>query len=259
MQQDFRLHRDSVKIHVAAKIFWGESGTMLKLRFPVAVAEPIASCESAYAITTKECNGIERPKGSWCAIYERSGASGIGIIDNAKHGFSAEGSILSITLLRSPGYATHDPHPFHPDEDLDVLDQGVQRFNYIISPILSPGWREGLSRDAAMLNVPLFVQFESAHEGAEGRSKRMFEGIIMGPENVMMTVLKRSEDDRGWIARLYESGGVESAASLSIPMLQATWRGTLVAHEARTLLITDGGEVTESDLIETTMPVTIQG
>ncbi|MEO5928618.1 MAG: glycoside hydrolase family 38 C-terminal domain-containing protein [Candidatus Kapaibacterium sp.] len=259
MQQDFRLHRDSVKIHAAVKIFWGETGTMLKLRFAAAVAEPMASCESAYTITTKPCNGIERPKGSWCAIHERSGASGIGIIDNAKHGFSADGSILSITLLRSPSYATHDPHPFHPNEDLDVLDQGIQRFSYIISPILSPGWREGLSRDAAMLNAPLFVQFESAHKGAEGTPKRTFGGVIVEPGNVMMTVLKRSEDDCGWIARLYESGGVESAASLSIPMLRATWRGTLAAHEVRTLLITDGGDVTDTDLIETTMPATVQG
>ncbi|MEP7217468.1 MAG: glycosyl hydrolase-related protein, partial [Bacteroidota bacterium] len=79
------------------------------------------------------------------------------------------------------------------------------------------------------------------------------------PGNVMMTVLKRSVDDCGWIARLYESGGMETIASLSIPMLRATWRGTLAAHEARTLLITDGGDVTDTDLIETTMPVTLQG
>jgi FMN phosphatase YigB (HAD superfamily) len=79
-------------------------------------------------VTSYSCDGTERPCGTWCAIEGDDGNGGraaLGIVSDAKHGFSAieqDGrGVLRLTLLRSPGYATHDPHRHHPDEDLDFL------------------------------------------------------------------------------------------------------------------------------------------
>lgn len=250
IQQDFRLHRDADKIEVDVRIFWAEQHTMLKLEFSPALNIPRAIYESAYCATEKPCDGIERPGGSWCALIgERDGARhGFGIANNAKHGYSASESTIAITLLRSPSYATHDPHPHHPDEDLDYLDQGTQHFRYILSP-LRDGDTTELWRDAGLINAPLHPHLESAHPPHPGFPGRSYRGADITPGNILMTAMKRSEDDDGWIVRLFESSGSGAHGTIDAGILGISSAITLEPYEAATLLIRDG-EVIRTDLLE---------
>jgi alpha-mannosidase len=180
---------------------------------------------------------------------------GVAIVNDAKHGYSAEGSgdsaTLAVTLLRSPSYATHDPHPFHPDEDLDFLDQGVQRFRYRIIPFTGAIPRALLAREAALINAPALPHLESPHEHPPGAAlPRHYSGIEVTPSSVIATVLKRAEENDGWIIRLFETSGSGTAASVALGLVGAAWHTDLGPHELQTWRIGDDRSVVRVDLVE---------
>jgi alpha-mannosidase len=257
VQQDFTLHHDSRAIDVDVKIFWAEEHRMLKLAFPVAISDARAEYEGAYSVTGRNCNGVEVPGGSWSVIAGSSDGEphGVAIVNDAKHGYSAEGSgdsaTLAVTLLRSPSYATHDPHPFHPDEDLDFLDQGVQRFRYRIIPFTGAIPRALLAREAALINAPALPHLESPHEHPPGAAlPRHYSGIEVTPSSVIATVLKRAEENDGWIIRLFETSGSGTAASVALGLVGAAWHTDLGPHELQTWRIGDDRSVARVDLVE---------
>jgi len=270
MQQEFRLYRDARYIEVRARVFWAAEHRMLKLQFHTALEEAHAFHESAYCVTGKPCDGIERPRGAWSAISGRcSGADmTFAIIDDAKHGYSAmqggydaagnliapspghpAGTSMLLTVLRSPGYATHDPHPHHRDEDITFLDQGIQEFRYVIAMDGTSGWRGECARRAMILNAPPVVHFESAHEAAAPGLERTEGAIHIVPDTVMATAIKRHEDGNGWIVRLVETAGTSPRATISIPALEAEWNVEFEPFDIRTYLI-EPGRIVETDLTE---------
>jgi alpha-mannosidase len=103
--------------------------------------------------------------------------------------------VLGISLLRSPLY----PDP--------LADEGEHRFTYSLFP--HPGdWTEaGVTREAFSLNSPLLALVDG-----EGPS----EGGFMAAEGVELALgsLKRAEDGRGVILRLYEPHGARGPATL---------------------------------------------
>lgn len=255
VQQDFTLHRDATTIDVAMKIFWGEERKMLKLLFPAAVTDPRAEYEGAYSVTARECNGNEVPGGAWGAITG-SAAGGLAIVNDAWHGYSStaseRGGTLAATILRSPSYATHDPHPFHPDEDLDFLDQGIHRFRYRIVPFESDVPRDRLAREAALVNAPLLRHIESVHPAPAGSElPRSYSGITVTPASVIATVFKRAEQGDGWIVRLFESSGERAGEEeVRVELAGASWTTELYGFEVQTWKIGDDGESRQVDLVE---------
>jgi alpha-mannosidase len=251
VQQDFRLYHDSDIIHVSVKLFWGEEHVMLKLGFTANVRNPEGVFESAYCSVRKPSDGIERPGGAWAAVVDAGQRElhGVGIVNDAKHGYSVDGPTLCMTVLRSSGYAIHDPHMLDPDEDLDFLDQGIQRFEYLIVPLAGDPTQSDLYREAALLNAPPVTHFESTHVLTAEALARAYRGIEVSPENVQTTVLKRSEEEGGWIVRAFEMNGIQTDATFELHPLQQRWHAPLRPHEVRTFLVT-AGSVVEVDLIE---------
>lgn len=248
LQQDFRLSADGDVIDVDVKLLWCEQYRMLKLAFATTLDAPMAHAETAYAITSKPCDGLERPCGTWCAI-EGGDGRGLALVTDSRHAYSADGAELRLSILRSPTYATHDPHPKHPDEDLDFLDQGIQRFRYRIVPMTGGLDGAHLARLGATLCVPPTAHLESAHESAHVALARSYEAIAVEPATVLATVLKRAEDDDGWIVRLYEASGTACDAGIELPLLGASWKTPMGAHEVRTFHVRSW-QVEEVDLVE---------
>jgi len=251
VQQDYRLYRDDHHLHVRAKLFWGEERTMLKLQFDVDVENPSSVAEGAYTTMKKVSDGTERPKGRWCAIVGTvaKDVSGLVVADNAKSGYSADGRRLSLSILRSPSYATHDPHPHDEAEDLDFIDAGVQRFEYTLVPILGGGWRSRAFRAAALLSSPPSVLIESSHDGTEAPLNRHYGSLTIQPECVAVTTLKRSWDRDGWIMRLHETSGVACTVKVDFVALGVAWSFDIEPHGVRTFRIVDD-TVREVDLVE---------
>ena len=239
------------------KIDWHERHKMLKLSFPINISDPIATYEVPYGNTTREPNGNEEPHQRWIDVTGKAitlnGEEityGVSLINDCKYGSDIRGGEMRLSLIRSPIYAFHDPAVPDPNKSYDYLDQGVQVVRYrLISHTAE--WLEGSVREGFNLNYPIIPIFEEGHDG----SHPLFS-LKVRPGNLVVTTLKRAEDDESLILRLYECAGRSVIATLDF-----RWGDTLRCHleipfgryEIKTLKLTrDGGElkVTETDLLE---------
>lgn len=255
IQQDFTLHAGSPVLHAAMRINWNEPCTMVQLSFPTTVRNAETVVEGAYTSVRKPCDGTERPGGAWKSIVGRIGeqTAGIGIADTLTHGYSAiedtDGSVLALSILRSPSYATHDPHQIGPDEDVRYIDMGEVEFRYTLRAFVGEKFKANLSRDAALLNAPALLSLESAHTGEEQPLPRSYRGITISAPNIRATVLKRAEDGRGWIIRLHETEGKDSRGTVHIGLAEVELEVEMCPHEVKTFRLCEGS-VEECGLTE---------
>lgn len=250
--QDYVLWRDATDVDVRVAIDWREKRRALKLRFPVAVAEPRVTYEIPYGHIERAADGAEQPGQSWVDVsgtLAGGAPGGFTLINDAKHGFDVTGAELGVTALRSPILAHHDPYVPTDDLRYEYLDQGKQRFRYLLVPHAG-SWREaGIVRRTLELTQPVVAVHDTYHDGPLPPERSCGE---LTPSNAVLTVLKRAEDGRGWIARVVETHGVATHAELRLDGWGRTLEIPLGAHEIKTLRIPDDANepVVETNLLE---------
>ncbi|MGA9070917.1 MAG: glycoside hydrolase family 38 C-terminal domain-containing protein, partial [Terracidiphilus sp.] len=131
---------------------------------------------------------------------------GLSILNQTKYGYDAVGNTLRLTLLRSPKW---------PDPDADM---GHHHFHYALYPHAGT-WKEALTvRHGYEYNYPLTAVVTTAHPGSLPPSHSF---ASVSPENVVLTAVKKAEDDRngvgGLIFRVYEWAGKETTAEFHVP------------------------------------------
>jgi alpha-mannosidase len=199
--QTYRLLSASRRLDVETHVDWHERQVLLRALFPLKVRSHEATFETMYGVARRPTHRNT----SWDAARFEVAAHrfadlseagyGVALLNDGKYGHSARGNVLGISLLKSPLY----PDP--------LADEGEHRFTYSLFP--HPGdWTEaGVTREAFALNSPLVA---AANEGApSGYGFVMVEGVELG-----LGSLKRAEDGRGVILRLYEPHGARGPAAL---------------------------------------------
>jgi alpha-mannosidase len=196
------------QIDIDNDIDWHESHVLLKAAFPLAASGPFATYEIPYG-------AIERPttrNNSWeKAQFEVAamrwadlgdGKHGLSVLNNSKYGYDAVGNTLRITLLRSPTW---------PDAE---ADRGHHHFHYALYPHAGT-WKDALTvRHGYEYNYPLTAVVTTAHAGSLP-AEHSFASA--GPENVVLTAVKKAEDSNGLIFRAYEWAGKDSTAEFDVP------------------------------------------
>jgi len=199
-------------VDIDNEIDWHESHVLLKAAFPLAASGPFATYEIPYGT-------IERPttrNNSWeKAQFEveairwadlGDGKHGLSVLNQTKYGYDAVGNTLRLTLLRSPKW---------PDPDADM---GHHHFHYALYPHAGT-WKDALTvRHGYEYNYPLTAVVTTAHAGSLPASHSF---ASVAPENVVLTAVKKAEDDRngvgGLIFRVYEWAGKETTAEFHVP------------------------------------------
>jgi len=204
--QTISLKGDQVDID--NEIDWHESHVLLKAAFPLAASGPFATYEIPYG-------SIDRPttrNNSWeKAQFEveamrwadlGDGKHGLSVINNSKYGYDAVGNVLRISLLRSPKW---------PDPEADM---GPHHFHYALYPHAGT-WKDALTvRHGYEYNYPLTAIATTAHAGALP-AEHSFASV--GPENVVLTAVKKAEDANGLVFRVYEWAGKDATAEFHVP------------------------------------------
>jgi alpha-mannosidase len=189
-------------------IDWHERHVLLKAAFPLAASGPFATYEIPYGTidraTTRnnswEKAQFEVPAMRWADLGD--GKHGLSVINNSKYGYDAAGNVLRLTLLRSPV----DPDP--------EADQGHHHFHYALYPHAGT-WKDALTvRHGYEYNYPLTAVVTTAHAGSLP-AEHSFASV--GPENVVLTAVKKAEDVNGLIFRAYEWAGKETTAEFHVP------------------------------------------
>jgi alpha-mannosidase len=242
LREDYALSAGSHHVDVHVVLDWHERLRLLKLRYPTAIDGGVVTTETPYGHLVRMPNGHEDPGQSWVDVS--GGGRGLTVINDAKHGYDVRLGDIGVSAVRSPVWAWHDPRELEAEGDFEYMDEGRQRFRVRLVPHAGD-WRDaGVVRLAAELNQPPFAMFESFHHGPLEP-----EGSYGDDRNgdVVVTVVKQSEDGEGFVVRAFESSGRDAHANLDV--LGFTWQANFRANEIKTFRLW-GDAVVETDLLE---------
>src|SRR5215216_2693171 len=237
--QDFAMYPDQEQIDVSVMVDWHEQLKMLKLRFPVNVKFMKITHEIPYGHTERFANGEEEPAQSWVDVSgvsrDREIPYGFSLLNDSKYSLDVNVRDIGLTVLRSPAYAHHIPAVLGADGNHSFIDQGIQRFHYTLFPH-SGSWEiAGTVRRAAQLNQPPVVLFATFH--SDGTLPQSDSFLTVEPENVMVTVLKQSEEGDGIVLRAFETSGAAAHARIHLPKLGRVIQADFGPNEIKTFLI----------------------
>ena len=254
LTQDFTLYQTLPQIDVQVTVDWREQFKLLRLTFPLNLAIATATYEIPYGHIVRPTDGEEEPGQGWVDISGTlrgtETAYGVSLLNDGKYSFSVDGTVLGLTVLRSPIYAHHLPFTPDPEGIYTFMDQGLQHFRYALLPHTGT-WKQAQTvKRAAELNHPPIVLKETYHPW--GRLPQRTAFIDVEPENIVVSVLKQAEDGDAWILRCYETHRVATPATIRLPYLDRTILTVFWPTEIKTFLIPVDGAlpVLETNLLE---------
>ena len=251
--QDFAMFADRDEIEVSVIVDWHEHHKMLKLRFPMNIIQMKATYEIPYGHIERTANGTEEPGQSWIDLSGISRDSGdrcgLSILNDAKYSYDVNIRDIGMTVLRSPIYAHHMPLVPEADKLYTYMDQGVQRFKYTLLPHSSTWDEAGTVRKAAELNQRPVALVTTLHEGDMPRSASF---LSVDHENLLVSVLKKAEDNDDLIVRVYETAGVTTSGTIRLEAWNRTIEATFGPCEIKTFRVpADASQpVVETNLLE---------
>ncbi|MCK5128338.1 MAG: alpha-mannosidase [Clostridiales bacterium] len=246
LRQDFSLYKDLKDVQVNIRVNWQEKHKILKLAFEVNTEDPIATYEIPYGHISRECEGKEEPGQMWMDISDKTTHQGLALACQARYSYSAQGNSMRLNVVRSPIFADHEG-PLARNEDFEHMDQGIHKMMYKLVTHKEDWRTSNIIQKALILNNPLQKVHETYHEGSLPLKA---EHVKVSSPQVILTVLKPSEDGDGTVIRLYETFGQKAQANVKIPMLKLDVNLSFGAFEIKTLLIDSNGNATETNLLE---------
>lgn len=197
--QVISLEADARQIEFDTFIDWHEHNTLVKTAFPMELNTASVDAEIQFG----HVNRASHRNTSWdrarfeCSMQRwvsmREPGFGAALLNDCKYGYDAKGTMLRLTLLRSPTY------PW------EQADQGEHRFRYAL-----------MLHDGDLVKV---------HEAAEefNNPLRLISGSIvcampftLESPGVAVEAVKQAEADDGFIVRLWEAGAAQRQVSLKL-------------------------------------------
>lgn len=206
--QDIVLYANADEVEVTNNIDWHETHVLLKAAFPLAASGANASFEIPYGSIdrpTTRNNSFEKakfevPAMRWADLGDD--AHGFSLINSSKYGYDAVGNQLRLTLLRSPTW---------PDPD---ADRERHRFSYVLYPHAGTWKDAGTVEHGYDFNYALEAMQVQPHEGDSGK-QHSFASV--DAKNVVITAMKKAEQDEALIVRFYEWAGKGGNVTLTVP------------------------------------------
>jgi alpha-mannosidase len=252
--QDFTMYQEKDQIDVNVTVDWREKFKMLKLVFPINSIFRKQTYEIPYGTIEREHNGEEEPGQSWVDVTgvrpNHEGVYGLSLMNDAKYSYSIHNKELSLTVLRSPIYAHHDPLVPEEDGEYTFIDQGIQRFEYSLLPH-EGSWEDAETvKRAAELNCKPIAIIETFHKGSLPQTDSYVN--ISGANHVLVSAIKKAEDNEDLIIRAYETNKVAAEVEITLPKFNRSFKASFKPSEIKTFRIPKDSEnlVRETNLIE---------
>ncbi|MFC0472108.1 alpha-mannosidase [Halalkalibacter kiskunsagensis] len=251
--QDFIMYKELNQIDVHVTVNWQEQFKVLKLKFPVNLIFRKGTYEIPYGSIVRECNGEEEPGQSWIDISGTHPSTGemygLSLLNDAKYSFDIHNKEMSITVLRSPIYAHHDPKEPVESEHYTFIDQGIQTFTYSMLPHEGNWETANTVKKAAELNQKPVTIIETYHKG-ELPQKDTF--IDVDADNVIVNVMKIAEDNDDIIIRAYETTNDSTTCKITLPKWNRVIETTFKPSEIKTFRIPKDASkpISETNMLE---------
>jgi alpha-mannosidase len=206
--RDITLYAGVPRVDVKMQAEWHEKHILLKVAFPVSAHSDKATYEIPYGSvqrpttrnTPAEQAQFEVPAYRWADISDAT--HGFSLLNDCKYGYDAKGNVVRLSLLRSPEYP--DPH----------ADEDHHEFTYSLYPH-GGGWKDALTiRRGYELNYRLIALTRDKHEG---RLPAEHSFVQTKADNVILTTVKKAEDDNALIVRFFEWAGKQGDVGIEVP------------------------------------------
>ena len=206
--QDITVYAGVPRVDVRMQAEWHEKHILLKVAFPVSAHNDKATFEIPFGSierpttrnTPAEQAKFEVPAERWADLSDAR--HGFSLLNDCKYGYDAKGNVLRLSLLRSPDFP--DPH----------ADEGHHALTYSLYPH-GGGWREAQTvRRGYELNYPLLPIAVASHTGSLPDARSFLD---VREDNVVVTAVKKSEDDDALVIRFYEWAGRGGDIHLRLP------------------------------------------
>ncbi|HMO59207.1 MAG TPA: glycoside hydrolase family 38 C-terminal domain-containing protein, partial [Roseiflexaceae bacterium] len=207
--QQLILRHGEDQLLVRNWLLWQGQWKTLKLAFSVATDAPRAFHDVAYGWCERPCDGAEVPTHMWMDVsgpaQDAAGAPiGAALLNDGRYGCDVQGSTMRLTILRSPPYAYHEPHPYGSRKRYDWIDQGLHEFTLVVRPHRGD-WRDAaIPAQARALNMPEALITTHSHGG---HLPATYAGLMLDTAELELTAFKQAEDGDGMIVRLADRHG----------------------------------------------------
>jgi len=218
LKQRIVIYAESPRIDFETWVDWHEDKKCLKAAFPIDVNASKARYEIQFGNverpthrnTTWDFAKFEVCAHRWADVSEQG--FGVSVLNDCKYGHHARGSLMRLTLLRSPKF----PDP--------VADMGEHTFTYSLLPHSGDYTEAGTVRQGYQLNVPLRAVVLGDARPADRAGcpnpdqclppEKSFFSV--DAENVILETVKRAEKEDATILRLYECHNQRTKAKIRV-------------------------------------------
>jgi len=126
---------------------------------------------------------------------------GVSILNDCKYGYSIEGNIMKISLLKAATYPNTE------------ADRGAHEFTYSLYPHTGD-FRQGETvQEGYKLNIPLEAYEIQAHDGTLPETYSLAKCDC---ENVVIETIKKAEDNDSIIVRFFESYNQKTNVNITV-------------------------------------------
>ncbi|WFO76232.1 alpha-mannosidase [Desulfurococcaceae archaeon MEX13E-LK6-19] len=211
IKQRICIYKSSKVIDFKNIIDWKDKLVLVKAWFNINVNNKTVHYEIPYGVierssqrnTSWEKAKFEVPALRWADVSD--GIYGVAIISPARHGYSAIGSKIGLSLLKSPIF----PNPWS--------DLGQEEFTYHLYPHQGDWMKGKVPNKALEVWSPLKVIYPKNHNirGEPIKSYTLLE--ITPASNIELGTVKKSEDKEGYLIRICNLSKAEASILLKIP------------------------------------------
>ena len=178
---------------------WKHRKRALKIAFPLALEKPKATFDIPFGTIERAADGREVVAQKWVDLSEQN--FGVTLLNESKYGFDVKENVIRMTVLRSPT----DPDP--------KADEGFHEFRYALYAHAGSPQDGGTVRRGFEFNTPLISILTDQHPG---NLPPAFSFIKTDNSDVVISTLKKAEDDDDLILRLYEAAGRISQTKINL-------------------------------------------
>lgn len=243
VEQDIVFFAHTRRIDFKTKINWREEQQLVKAEFHFDLMTRTAACEIPYGVIerpTHKNTSWQRAQFEVCAhrfVDLSEPEYGVALLNDGRFGYSFEDSSVGLTLLTSGIF----PYP--------DADKGVHELTYALYPH-EGDWRKAkVVQEAGLLNEKPILSTKLQREAPEAKpsifaEKAVYSMCKVSAPNVIVTSVKRSEDEKGLIVRIYESSGIRTKATWDLSALcpESVYECDLMENQEK-MLAFDGQKV----------------
>lgn len=204
IMQEYVMYATLPRLEVHYTLNWVEPNKHVKLVLPFNIPNHRAYADMPFGVSAQTTNGATTLMHKWFDLSNEQ--FGLTLANTGSYSFEAQETTVRLTMLRSTEATTRS------------AEENVYRFSYALMPHRGDWMQAQSQRMSHDFNQPLLARVVKQH-GGNLPGQQGF--VSVEPAGVVLSALKKAEDDESWIIRVQENHGASTMALITLPFAAA--------------------------------------